>query len=442
MTSLRRGKACLTHTDIHPLIAQAGQGTALPLRRQAQAEACYSKLIHFITSMPKLKLHPDTILPIFPIFLSLAFVLGHSYFVGAVPAAKMQFTADTILNMEGMVSGDLFAASGSLCDQLDILGKDLTVTAIPVPGNFTLKTPVHANALKVAPAGGSANLSFNTDNLINGEVSTFVLSGNATGANITWGVPAASTRYTVKVDGAAFGGYVSNSSREISFVYDQPLAASRSFTLELSVGGAAFVPPIKPDVSGVNISSSQDGEVNLSGVLENVYQIAISRTPDFKGVSWQDFNPEKFKTIGATTETLYVKFRTQDGGVSEVIVYSSKARDIVLNEGDIVKTADNPDVYIIKYRGGKQFKRLILSPSVFNSYGHLRWENIKVIPQAQLDAFVTSSLVQVAGDSNLYSLTPLGDSGQRRLVGASESYDSDSVYEINAIDRESYGLMK
>jgi|GEM_PF-6393161 hypothetical protein len=35
---------------------------------------------------------------------------------------------------------------------------------------------------------------------------------------------------------------------------------------------------------------------------------------------------------------------------------------------------------------------------------------------------------------------PDGDTGTRKIVGAAESYDADSVYEINAADRDSYRL--
>jgi hypothetical protein len=133
-----------------------------------------------------------------------------------------------------------------------------------------------------------------------------------------------------------------------------------------------------------------------------------------------------------------VKFRNSQGVESEVVVYSPQA--ITINEGDIVKTVSSPDVYVIKYKNGKQFKRLILSPSVFNSYQHLKWENIKIVSLEQLDKFVTSSLVQVAGDALIYKLTPLGDTGKRQPIVTAANYDPDSIYEINAVDRDSYVL--
>jgi hypothetical protein len=79
---------------------------------------------------------------------------------------------------------------------------------------------------------------------------------------------------------------------------------------------------------------------------------------------------------------------------------------------------------------------------VFESYQHLRWENIKTISEMQMDSYAASSFVQVAGDPVLYELFPEGDTGTRRIVGGNESYDKDSVYEINSMDRDSYALMR
>jgi hypothetical protein len=192
--------------------------------------------------------------------------------------------------------------------------------------------------------------------------------------------------------------------------------------------------------------------------LSDIIQIIISYTPDFKNVSWQTFDTNKFKTIDQTTQTLYVKLKTKDGKISDTIIYTPKSTSsngntptntptsntptIPLTEGDIIKTPTNPDVYIIKYKNNKQYKRLILSPSVFKSYQHLKWTNLKIISQNQLDQYTTSNLVQLAGDNNIYSLTPYGDEGERRIQNTTQPYDQDSVYEINKVDRDSYKLIK
>lgn len=83
---------------------------------------------------------------------------------------------------------------------------------------------------------------------------------------------------------------------------------------------------------------------------------------------------------------------------------------------------------------------MILSPLVFKSYGHLKWENLKIISTEEIDSFITSNLVQVSGEAEIYMLYPDGDMGGRVILDTSNSYDTDSVYEINAIDRDSYKL--
>jgi len=115
-----------------------------------------------------------------------------------------------------------------------------------------------------------------------------------------------------------------------------------------------------------------------------------------------------------------------------------------INEGDIIKTATNPDVYIAKYVGAKKFKRLILNPAVFSSYGHLKWSNLKTVTQAEMDAFTTSDLVKALGDTKVYKLVPNGDVGTKQWLNMTAEaftaggYDWDAVYVINNVDRDNY----
>jgi hypothetical protein len=111
-------------------------------------------------------------------------------------------------------------------------------------------------------------------------------------------------------------------------------------------------------------------------------------------------------------------------------------------EGAIVKTAGNPDVYIVKYSNGKRYKRLVLNPSVFKSYGHLKWENLLTIPDEMMNLFTTSNLVRVDGQSSIYQLTPSGDTGSKTLYSSTVGLDSDSIYIINATDFGNYVLIK
>jgi murein DD-endopeptidase MepM/ murein hydrolase activator NlpD len=114
-----------------------------------------------------------------------------------------------------------------------------------------------------------------------------------------------------------------------------------------------------------------------------------------------------------------------------------------LLDGDLVRAQGEVDVYIVKFVGTKKFKRLILSPSVFRSYGHLRWENVKNVGPTVLATLVTSDLVRALEDGQVFRLYPNGDTGQKRWIRDEETFnrlglDWDSIYEINNTDRDSY----
>jgi len=123
--------------------------------------------------------------------------------------------------------------------------------------------------------------------------------------------------------------------------------------------------------------------------------------------------------------------------------FASIAEAVNITEGDVVRESDDIDVYIIKLIGNKKFKRLILNPDVFNMYGHLKWENIKVVSPGTLESYTTSTLVKALGDEKVYKLFPAGDTGEKRWVETldcfnSHGYDWDSVYIINSFDRDAY----
>ncbi len=126
-----------------------------------------------------------------------------------------------------------------------------------------------------------------------------------------------------------------------------------------------------------------------------------------------------------------------------VLPGNSKAQVDVI-EGDLIKTAASPDVYIVKFVGSKKFKRLILSPDIFNQYGHLRWENIKIIDASVLAEHTTTDLVRMDIDTKIYRLASAGDRGTKyhlNMTAAefeSDGYDKDAVYTINRFEHDSY----
>jgi len=131
------------------------------------------------------------------------------------------------------------------------------------------------------------------------------------------------------------------------------------------------------------------------------------------------------------------------GTIDTLPNYAGAVNDNLVADGSIIQVTGDPDVYIVKEVGSKKFKRLILSPSVFKSYGHLKWSNIIKVDKSILDSYTVSTLVRSAATGKIYSLIPNGDVGTRRLIKDDSTlqelgFDPLSVYEINATDENSY----
>ncbi|HRY52403.1 MAG TPA: hypothetical protein P5089_00950 [Candidatus Portnoybacteria bacterium] len=145
------------------------------------------------------------------------------------------------------------------------------------------------------------------------------------------------------------------------------------------------------------------------------------------------------KVVSVTTSVTTILWLSGVAALAPMAAFAA-----TINEGDTIKTATSPDVYIAKYVGAKKFKRLILNPSVFNSYKHLSWSAIKTVTQAEMDAFTTSDLVRALGDAPVYKLVPNGDEGTKQWVNmtaeafTAAGYDWDSIYVINNTDRDNY----
>ncbi len=91
-------------------------------------------------------------------------------------------------------------------------------------------------------------------------------------------------------------------------------------------------------------------------------------------------------------------------------------------DGDLIKTENNPDIYIVKLYLNFRYKRLILNPDIFESYGHLEWSNVKIVSQTTLNSFVLSNLVREVNadgsmvDGRIFLLLPNGDTGIKRHI--------------------------
>ena len=65
-----------------------------------------------------------------------------------------------------------------------------------------------------------------------------------------------------------------------------------------------------------------------------------------------------------------------------------------IQDGDLIRAQGTDDIYIVKIINNKQFKRLIINPDIFDSYGHLEWSNVQDVSQITIDSYQTSNLVR------------------------------------------------
>ena len=120
-----------------------------------------------------------------------------------------------------------------------------------------------------------------------------------------------------------------------------------------------------------------------------------------------------------------------------------------LSDGDVVRIGTAAEVYIIKIVGSNKYKRHIVSPEVFNSYGHLSWSAIKSV--SSLDAYSLSAWARdctgpnetPAATDKVYEIN--GDSTMHHLnMTAAQFYarggSDEAIYNINAGELGLYTL--
>jgi len=134
-------------------------------------------------------------------------------------------------------------------------------------------------------------------------------------------------------------------------------------------------------------------------------------------------------------------------GTFFVVLHQTSAA--IVGDGDLISDSDSPDIYIVKTVNGKYFRRLILNPEIFNSYGHLRWEDVISFPAGSISGNSTvyelsELVIEVnpdgsVADPKVYRVSSVlnSDAGERRWLNVSSEefealgYDWDSIYYIN-----------
>ena len=97
----------------------------------------------------------------------------------------------------------------------------------------------------------------------------------------------------------------------------------------------------------------------------------------------QELSHTHTKTITIITTVLFAviavllfAFQTQAQTPTPLLISTQTIQD-----GDLIRATATNDVYIVKIINEKRFKRLIINPDIFESYGHLEWENVQDVSQ-------------------------------------------------------------
>ena len=111
---------------------------------------------------------------------------------------------------------------------------------------------------------------------------------------------------------------------------------------------------------------------------------------------------------------------------------------MVVNDGDLIRADGADNIFLVKVVDGQLFKRLILNPTVFNSYGW-DWNAVKDVPAGRLAMYTTSNLARVVGDPNTVYRTVAtdGDTGASWIVTGT-NYNPNAVFLINPVEFNEY----
>ena len=110
-----------------------------------------------------------------------------------------------------------------------------------------------------------------------------------------------------------------------------------------------------------------------------------------------------------------------------------------IEDGDLIRAVNTDDIFLVKVvnDGAELYKRLILNPTVFNSYSW-DWGAVQDVPADTLALFTTSDLVRLDGDTAVYRTIPTGaDTGGMWRVTTAD-YNPNAVFVINGAEAQVY----
>ena len=183
----------------------------------------------------------------------------------------------------------------------------------------------------------------------------------------------------------------------------------------------------------VDLAFEQFGEAGID--IDSIYIINENEFNLYRTLD-PITTPEEYRTTTVPTEEAE-ETSTPPAESTPPPADGSIEQPQTIQDGDLIRATGTDDVYIVKIINNKQFKRLIINPDIFESYGHLEWENVKDVPQSVVDSYATSNLVRKDRSQTIYRIYPSGDGGTKAQVDltldqlSQSGIDTDSIYIIN-----------
>ena len=249
---------------------------------------------------------------------------------------------------------------------------------------------------------------------------------------------------------------------------------------------SASNPPTPPSPTsenpegGFKIIINNNNEITNSNIVTlkffagpNTTRMSISNTEDFKNASIIPYKEisnfqfpisNEFPIFNNQTLTIFAKFYTRYGVPSETVSVTIIYNQETLQDGDLIRNPlaeglEQFDVYIIKTINNKKYKRLILTPQIFESYSHFDknkdnnpWNDIITTDKQTIDTFTISNIVRCQdeqrniNDPKVYKLEPNNDTGIKRHLNltteqfTAKGYDWNEIFIINKEERDWYEM--
>ena len=172
-----------------------------------------------------------------------------------------------------------------------------------------------------------------------------------------------------------------------------------------------------------------------------------------------ELTQEQFRTAGGDYDSIYTVNTTEYSEMSypsidpittiqafqqgQLYISNMELMSITdIQDGDLIRTNEQDNIYIAKITDNQYYIRPILNPALFEAYGHLRFQNVKTVSQETLGQFTLSNLVrEVYPDGtpvteSVYKLFAYQGLGLKRLIQINNYCDLpiQSIYHINNIE--------